>query len=84
MIQITNFDCLMNPSQQFYKPIDIRKINKIIVPKMCLTDQNILMQMEIENLTDIAKENLDNFKNFGIISGTTEQRIEQVKFYLGL
>ena len=33
MIQITNFDCLMNPSQQFYKPIDIRKINKIIVPK---------------------------------------------------
>ena len=44
---------------------------------------------EYRNLIDltikhIAKDNLDNFKNFGIISGTTEQRIEQVKHYLGL
>jgi hypothetical protein len=31
----------------------------------------------------IVKENLDNFKNLGIISGTTEHRIEQVKFHLG-
>ena len=31
----------------------------------------------------IVKDNLDNFKNFGIISGTTEQRIGQVKHYLG-
>ena len=27
--------------------------------------------------------NLFNMKNFGIISGTTEQRIEQIKGYLG-
>jgi hypothetical protein len=32
----------------------------------------------------IAKENLDNFKSLGIISGTTEHRIEQVKFHLNL
>ena len=29
------------------------------------------------------KENLYNMKSFGIISGTTEQRIEQIKGYLG-
>jgi hypothetical protein len=39
-----------------------------------------LIDMTIKH---IAKDNLDNFKSFGIISGTTEQRIEQVKFYLG-
>jgi hypothetical protein len=30
------------------------------------------------------KENLYNMKSFGIISGTTEQRIEQIKGYLSL
>jgi len=29
------------------------------------------------------KENLHNMKSFGIISGTTEHRIEQIKSYLG-
>ena len=29
------------------------------------------------------KTNLNNIKSFGIISGTTEQRIEQIKSYLG-
>ncbi len=29
------------------------------------------------------KDNLHNIKNLGIISGTTEQRIEQIKGYLG-
>ena len=32
----------------------------------------------------LIKDNLYNIKNFGIISGTTEQRIEQIKGYLGL
>ena len=31
----------------------------------------------------IIKDNLHNIKRFGIISGTTEQRIEQIKGYLG-
>lgn len=31
----------------------------------------------------VIKDNLFNMKNFGIISGTTEQRIEQIKYYLG-
>jgi len=31
-----------------------------------------------------CKEALPYITNFGIISGTTEQRIEQVKYYLGL
>lgn len=35
------------------------RINNVIVPKMCLTDQNILMQIEIENLTDIAQQKLE-------------------------
>jgi hypothetical protein len=39
-----------------------------------------LIDMTIKHIT---KDNLDNFKNFGIISGTTEQRIGQVKHYLG-
>ena len=33
MIQITNFQCSMNPHEQQYKPIDIRKTKKLIVPK---------------------------------------------------
>jgi GTPase SAR1 family protein len=32
----------------------------------------------------IVKDNLDNFKNFGIISGTTEERIKQIKSYLSM
>jgi len=32
----------------------------------------------------LIKDNLYNIKNFGIISGTTEQRIEQIKGYLSL
>ena len=40
-----------------------------------------LIDLTIKHIT---KENLDNFKNFGIISGTTEHRIEQFKSYLGL
>ena len=39
-----------------------------------------LIDLTIKHIT---KENLDNFKNFGIISGTTEHRIEQIKSYLG-
>jgi lipopolysaccharide transport system ATP-binding protein len=35
------------------------KFNKIIVPKLCFTDQNILIKIEIENLTDIAQKRLD-------------------------
>ena len=31
----------------------------------------------------VIKDNLSNIKNFGIISGTNEQRIEQIKGYLG-
>ena len=31
----------------------------------------------------VVKDNLHNIKRFGIISGTTEQRIEQIKGYLG-
>jgi hypothetical protein len=34
MIQITNFECMMNPNEQIYKPIDIRKTRKLIVPKI--------------------------------------------------
>jgi hypothetical protein len=30
-----------------------------------------------------CKEALPYITNFGIVSGTTEQRVEQVKFYLG-
>lgn len=33
MIQITNFQGLMNPNDQQYKPIDIRTTKKLIVPK---------------------------------------------------
>ena len=32
-INIRNFDCSMNPSEQIYEPIDIRKTKKLIVPK---------------------------------------------------
>ena len=44
---------------------------------------------DYRNLIDLTikhscKEALPYITNFGIISGTTEQRIEQVKFYLGL
>ena len=39
-----------------------------------------LIDLTIKHIT---KDNLDNFKNFGIISGTTEHRIEQIKSYLG-
>jgi hypothetical protein len=43
---------------------------------------------DYRNLIDLTikhaiKEALPYITNFGIISGTTEQRIEQVKFYLG-
>ena len=43
---------------------------------------------EYRNLIDftiknIINSNLHNIKNFGIISGTTEERIKQIKFYLG-
>lgn len=31
----------------------------------------------------VIKDNLSNIKNFGIISGTTEERINQIKQYLG-
>jgi len=45
--------------------------------------------LEYRNLIDLTirhtvKEALPYITNFGIVSGTTEQRIEQVKFYLGL
>ena len=45
--------------------------------------------LEYRNLIDLTirhavKEALPYITNFGIISGNTEQRIEQVKFYLGL
>jgi len=45
--------------------------------------------LEYRNLIDLTirhtvKEVLPYIANFGIVSGTTEQRIEQVKFYLGL
>lgn len=33
MIQVTNFQCNMNPNEQIYKPIDIRNTKKLIVPK---------------------------------------------------
>ena len=33
MIQITNFQCTMNPNEQIYSPIDIRKTKKLIIPK---------------------------------------------------
>jgi lipopolysaccharide transport system ATP-binding protein len=46
------------------------RFNKIIVPKICFTDQNILMQIEIENLTDIVKEKLEF--SFGLTD--TQQR----------
>ena len=44
--------------------------------------------LEYRNMIDLTirhavKEALPYINNFGIISGTTEQRIEQVKFYLG-
>jgi hypothetical protein len=32
-INIRHFDCSMNPSEQIYEPIDIRKTKKLIVPK---------------------------------------------------
>ena len=32
-ININRFDCMMNPSEQIYAPIDIRKTKKLIVPK---------------------------------------------------
>jgi GTPase SAR1 family protein len=43
---------------------------------------------EYRNIIDISiksliKSNIDNFKNFGIVTGTVEERIKQVKFYLG-
>jgi len=34
MIQIVKFDCMMNPTDQLYQPIDVRRTRKIIVPKM--------------------------------------------------
>jgi GTPase SAR1 family protein len=34
-------------------------------------------------IKNIINSNLHNIKNFGIISGTTEERIKQIKFYLG-
>ena len=34
MINISNFDCIMNPREQIYQTIDIRKTKKIIVPKV--------------------------------------------------
>ena len=33
MIQITNFQCTMNPNEQIYSPIDIRNTKKLIIPK---------------------------------------------------
>ena len=33
MINITNFDCMMNPHEQLYQPIDIRNTKRLIVPK---------------------------------------------------
>jgi hypothetical protein len=33
MINISNFDCMMDPNQQTYAPIDIRNTKKLIVPK---------------------------------------------------
>jgi len=43
--------------------------------------------IEYRNLIDISiksliKSNIDSFQNFGIITGTVEERIKQVKFYL--
>ena len=34
-------------------------------------------------IKSLIKSNIDNFKNFGIVTGTVEERIKQVKFYLG-
>lgn len=44
--------------------------------------------LEYRKLIDITikgaiKQLLPDMNNFGIVSGTTEQRIEQIKFYLG-
>jgi len=44
------------------------------------TDYRDLIDITIKH---VIKDNLFNIKNFGIISGTTEQRIEQIKSYLG-
>jgi hypothetical protein len=33
MIQITMFECMMNPYEQIYKPIDIRITKRLLVPK---------------------------------------------------
>jgi len=35
------------------------------------------------SIKSLIKSNIDNFKNFGIVTGTVEERIKQVKFYLG-
>ena len=44
-------------------------------------DYRKLIDMAIKNT---IFENLHHIKSIGIISGTTEQRIEQIKSYMGL
>jgi hypothetical protein len=43
-------------------------------------DYRKLIDISIKNT---ITENLNNMQNFGIISGTTEERIKQIKSYLG-
>jgi len=43
-------------------------------------DYRKLIDISIKNT---ITENLNNIQNFGIISGTTEERIKQIKSYLG-
>jgi len=46
------------------------------------TDANYRKLIDI-SIKNTITENLNNIQNFGIISGTTEERIKQIKSYLG-
>ena len=84
---INNQRTKFTSGEQVYNFIHVSDIASAIIKSLFNNNAKGIFNLASEKsytIKYVIKDNLPNIKNFGIISGTTEQRIEQIKSYLGL